>query len=147
MAPKANLTVWLLPSSFFLGLRTLFSKPDRLKIILDTARDTVKILDQDVDYQPQPTHRFSAFWSGQPSTILGQKCKNCPGCLQHCVDYTGPQLKWRPELAALRRKPRSQAMLCDVDAKLESDEAANLRMETLADTFANDSVTARAKRV
>jgi len=38
-------------------------------------------------------------------------------------------------------------MLCDVDAKLESDESANLRMETLADTFANDSVTARAKRV
>jgi len=81
------------------------SKPDRLKTILDTALDTVKILDQDVDYQPQPTHRFSAFLSGQPSTILSQKCKNCPGCLQHCVNYTGPQPKWRQELAALRRKP------------------------------------------
>ena len=47
------------------------SKPDRLKTILDTARDTVKIFDQDVDYQPQPTHRFSAFLSGQPSTSHG----------------------------------------------------------------------------
>ena len=36
-------------------------------------------------------------------------------------------------------------MLCDVDAGLDSDEAANLRMETLANTFANDSATARAK--
>jgi len=57
------------------------SKPDRLKTLLDTARDTVKILDQNVDYQPQPTHRFSAFLSGQPSTILGHKCKNCHCCL------------------------------------------------------------------
>jgi len=38
-------------------------------------------------------------------------------------------------------------MLCDVDAGLDSDEAANLRMETLANTFANDSATARAKCV
>jgi hypothetical protein len=51
-------------------------KPDRLKTIINMARETVKILDQDVDYQPQPTHRLSAFLSGQPSTILGQKCKN-----------------------------------------------------------------------
>ena len=99
------------------------SKPDPLKTTPDTARDTVKILDQDVDYQPQLTHRFSAFLSGQPSTILGQKCKNCPGCLQHCVDYTGPQPKWRQELAALRRKPRNQAMLCDGDVGLDSDES------------------------
>lgn len=118
-------------------------KPDRLKTILYVARETVKLLDHDVDYKPAP--RLSAFLSGQPSTILGQKCKNCPGCLQHCVDYGGPQPKWRTELAALRRKPRSQAMLCDVDAGPDSDEAADLRMETLANTFANDSAAARAK--
>jgi len=41
-------------------------KPDWLKII-NTARNTVKILDQSVDYQPQQTNRFSAIWSGQPS--------------------------------------------------------------------------------
>jgi hypothetical protein len=92
-----------------------------------------------------PTHRLSAFLSGQPSTIIGQKCKNCTGCLQHCVSYDGPQPKWRPELAALRRKPRNQAMLCDVDVEPDSDEAANLRMETLANTFANDSAATRAK--
>jgi len=120
-------------------------KPDRLKTIISMARETVKILDQDVDYQPQPTHRLSAFFSGQPSTILGQKCKNCPGCLQHCVDYADPQPKWREEFAALRRKPRNQAMLCDVDTGPDSDEAADLRMETLANTFANDSPAARAK--
>jgi len=102
MIPKANLTNWHKDAT---------SKPDRLKTILDKARDTVKILDQDVDYQPQPTHRLSAFLSGQPSTIIGQKCKNCTGCLHHCVSYDGPQPKWRPELAALRRKPRNQAML------------------------------------
>ena len=38
-------------------------------------------------------------------------------------------------------------MLCDVDAGLDSDEAANVRMETLANTFVNDSATARAKCV
>jgi len=136
MAPKANLTNWHKDAT---------SKPDRLKTILDKARDTVKILDQDVDYQPQPTHRLSAFLSGQPSTIIGQKCKNCTGCLQHCVSYDGPQPKWRPELAALRRKPSNQAMLCDVDVEPDSDEAANLRMETLANTFANDSAATRAQ--
>jgi len=123
------------------------SKPNLLKTILDTARYTVKVLDQDVDYQPQPTHRFSAFLSGQPSTILGQKCKNCPGCLQHCVDYTSPQPKWRSELVSLRRKLRNQTMFCDVDTGLDSDEAVNLRMDTLTNTFPNDSTTARAKCV
>ena len=38
-------------------------------------------------------------------------------------------------------------MLCDVDAGLDSDEAANLRMEILANTSGNDSTTARAKCV
>jgi len=38
-------------------------------------------------------------------------------------------------------------MFCDVDTGLDSDEAANLRMETLANTFANGSATARAKCV
>ena len=38
-------------------------------------------------------------------------------------------------------------MFCDVDTGLDSDEAANLRMETLANTFANDSTTARTKCV
>jgi len=122
------------------------SKADQLKTILDTARDTVKILDQDVDYQPHLNHCFSTFLSCQPSTILGQRCKNCPGCLQHCVDYTSLQPKWCLELAGLRRKPLNQAMLCGIDAGPDSDEAANLRRETLANTFANDSVKARAKR-
>jgi len=36
-------------------------------------------------------------------------------------------------------------MLCDVDTGLDSDEAADLRMETLPNTFANDSPAARAK--
>jgi len=36
-------------------------------------------------------------------------------------------------------------MLCDVDVEPDSDEAADLRMETLANTFAYDSPAARAK--
>jgi len=119
------------------------NKPDRLQTIVHVARETVQILDHDVDYKPAP--RLSAFLSGQPSTVIGQKCKNCTGCLQHCVSYKGPQPKWRPELAALRRKPRKKAMLRDVDVEPDSDEAANFRMETLANTFANASATARAK--
>jgi len=58
-------------------------KPDWLQKILKVARDTVKILDHEVDYKPAP--RLSAFLSGQPSNIIGQKCKNCTGCLRHCV--------------------------------------------------------------
>jgi len=38
-------------------------------------------------------------------------------------------------------------MLCDGDVGLDSDEAVNLRMETLANTFANDSATVRTKCV
>jgi len=38
-------------------------------------------------------------------------------------------------------------MLCDVDTGPDSDETADLRMETLANTFANDSPAARAKRM
>jgi len=128
------------PKNWHLGVD---NKPDRLQTILHVARETVKILDHDVDYKPAP--RLSAFLSGQPSTIIGQKCKNCTGCVQHCVDYTGQQPKWRAELSALRRKPRNQAMICDVDVQPDSDEAADLRMETLANTFANDSAAARAK--
>jgi len=36
-------------------------------------------------------------------------------------------------------------MVCDVDVEPDSDEAADLKMETLANTFANDSAAARAK--
>ena len=37
------------------------SKPDRLKTILDKARDTVKILDQDVDYHRSRHTAFRPF--------------------------------------------------------------------------------------
>ena len=36
-------------------------------------------------------------------------------------------------------------MLCDVDVESNSDKAANLKMETLANTFANDSAATHAK--
>ena len=38
-------------------------------------------------------------------------------------------------------------MLCNGDVGLDSDETVNLRMETLVNTFANDSATARTKCV
>jgi len=36
-------------------------------------------------------------------------------------------------------------MLCDVDVEPEPDEAADFRMETLVNTFANDSAANRAE--
>ena len=38
-------------------------------------------------------------------------------------------------------------MLCDLDVESDSDEAADLRMETLINAFANDSAATRAKRL
>jgi len=85
-----------------------------------------------------------AFWPFCPASrrqLLAKNAKIALAVFSTASPTTARSLKWRPKLAALRRKP----MLCDVDVEPDSDEVADLRMETLVSTFADDSAANRAK--
>jgi len=89
-----------------------------------------------------------ASWPFCPASrrqLLAKNAKIALAVFSTASPTTARSLIWRPKLAALRRKPRNQAMLCDVDVEPDSDEVADLRMETLVSTFADDSAANRAK--